>query len=58
MNTSAPICITSYIKGNNPQNQQRPGTKGNPRRQASFNQTGGFQNKRQGQANDLGIVSG
>ena len=38
MNTSAPICISSYIKGNsNVVNISRPGTKGNPRRQASFN---------------------
>jgi hypothetical protein len=38
LNTSAPICISSYIKGGG----QRPAAKGNPRRPASFNQTGGF----------------
>ena len=39
MNTSAPICISSYIKGNQAGN--RPMTKGASRRQASFNNTNG-----------------
>ena len=41
MNTSAPICISSYIKG---AGGQRPMTKGASRRQASFgHSTGGAQ---------------
>ena len=39
MNTSAPICISSYIKGN--QGGNRPMTKGASRRQASFNNANG-----------------
>ena len=63
MNTSAPICISSYIKGGNP----RPkGSQGASRRQASFNQTGAGYNvasNRRGNVSgggpaDLGIVAG
>ena len=63
MNTSAPICISSYIKGGNP----RPkGSQGASRRQASFNQNGAGYNSQPnrrgnvsgGAAADLGIVSG
>ena len=63
MNTSAPICISSYIKGQG----SRPTTKGGARRQASFNHTGGHAGGsavRRGQSSsganvaDLGIVAG
>ena len=62
MNTSAPICISSYIKGSN----NRPkGSVATNRRQASFNSTGsGFQTQQNrrgnvsGGAADLGIVAG
>ena len=60
MNTSAPICISSYMKGGN---GGRPaGSKGASRRQASFNNSqGGKRNGTQGGqigVNDLGIVAG
>ena len=65
MNTSAPICISSYIKG---AGGTRPNTKGGNRRQASFNHAAGTTannvvrrgNSSSGTGNiaDLGIVAG
>ena len=66
MNTSAPICISSYIKG---AGGTRPNTKGGNRRQASFNHAAGGAtannvvrrgNSSSGTGNiaDLGIVAG
>ena len=65
MNSSAPICISSYIKG---ANANRPNTKGGNRRQASFNHTAGTNSNsgvRRGNSSsgvqnvaDIGIVAG
>ena len=49
MNTSAPICISSYIKGSQAGN--RPMTKAASRRQASFGHTPGGQSTQFSSAN-------